>query len=125
MLSVALLVNFDGFNSAFRSEHGVMLIDLGAFANRALTAERRSSWDCPKTICASTWNHSLPMFYTMGLSRSDGCVSEVCTDLLAAFFFPSLASGVGVVGYKGVGIVNRQAITAELRRLDRTRFGRG
>jgi hypothetical protein len=43
-------------------------------------------------------------------------MSEVCTDLLAAFFFLSLAFGVGVVGYKGVRIVNRQAITAELRR---------
>jgi len=52
-------------------------------------------------------------------------VSEVCTDLLAALFFLSLAIGVGVVGYKGVGIVNRQAITAELRRLDRTCVGRG
>jgi len=51
----------------------------------------------------------------MGLSRSDSCVSEVCTDLLAAFFFLSLAFGVGVVFYEGVRIVNWQAITAELR----------
>jgi hypothetical protein len=36
-LSVTLLVNFDGFNSAFRSEHGMVLIDLVAFANRSLT----------------------------------------------------------------------------------------
>jgi hypothetical protein len=68
-LSVTLLVNFDGFNSAFRSEHGVVLIDLGAFANWALTAGRRSSCDYPKTICASTWNHSLPMFIHDGVKQ--------------------------------------------------------
>ena len=62
MLSVTMLVNLDGFDSAFRSEHSVVLIDFGAFANRSLTAERRFSCDCPKTIGASTWNHSLPMF---------------------------------------------------------------
>src|SRR5262245_29315973 len=37
MLSVTLFVNLDGLNSAFRPEHGVVLIDLGAFANWALT----------------------------------------------------------------------------------------
>jgi hypothetical protein len=69
MLSVTLLVNLDGFNSAFRSEHRVVLIDFGAFANRSLTAERRFSCDCPKTIGASTWNHSLPMFIRDGIKQ--------------------------------------------------------
>jgi hypothetical protein len=48
----------------------------------------------------------------MGLSRSDGCVSEVYTELPAALFFLSFAFGVGLLGYKGVRIVNWQAITA-------------
>ena len=39
-------------------------------------------------------------------------MSEICADLPAALFFLSFAFGVGVVGYKGVRIVNWQAITA-------------
>jgi hypothetical protein len=42
-------------------------------------------------------------------------VSEVCTDLPAAFFFLSRSFYAGGTGYKGVRIVNWQAITAELR----------
>lgn len=39
MLYVALLVNLDGFNPAFRFEFRMVLIDFGAFADQAL-AER-------------------------------------------------------------------------------------
>src|SRR2546426_6746771 len=126
MLSVAQFVNLDGFNSALRSEHRMVLIDLGAFANRSL-AEGAGFLVIVRRRFAL--RHGITPFlcsFTTGLSRSDGCVSEVCTDLLAAFFFLSLVFGVGVVGYKGVRIVNRQAITTELRlRLDRTPFGSG
>jgi|SRR6266545_2710542 len=124
MLSVALLVNLDGFNSALRSEHGVVSIDLGAFANRSLTEGAGLLVIIRRRFAL---RHGITPFLcslAMGLSRSDGYVSEICTDLLAAFFFLSLAVGVGVVGYKGVRIVNWQAITAELRRLDGMHFGR-
>src|SRR6266511_1386547 len=126
MLSVTRLVNLDGFNSTFRPGHRMVLMDLCAFANRALTEAAGLLVIIRRRFAL---RHGITPFlcsFAMGLSRSDGCVSEICTDLLAAFFFQSLAFGVGVVCYKGVGIVNRQAITAELRRrLDRTCVGRG
>jgi len=126
MLSVTPLVNLDGFDSAFRSEHSVVLINLGASANRSLTEIAGFLVIVRRRFAL---RHGITPFLcsdTMGSSRSDVCVSEVCTDLLAAFFFLLPAFRAGVVGYEGVRIVNWQALTAELwRRLDRTRFWHG
>src|SRR6266545_6991993 len=111
MLSVTLLVNLDGLNSTFRSEHRMVLIDLGSFANQALAKHADVLVIVRRRFALRHGITPFPMFIHDGIKQIGWLRSEICTDLLSAFFFLSLAFGVGVVGYKGVRIVNRQAIT--------------